>query len=174
MNDAASPSSSPAEPAAKPPRGKFNFWRWFWLGTIPVSLVWVYHDFYVPSNRITWSKDYASAQQQAVQSGRPLILYFTGEWCVPCRIMKRNVWADSEVESVVNAGFTPVMIDVDDPKQAETLSRYGVVGPPTTIITDPKGTVLRQALGGLGKAEFLELLGKRNPAGNPAPIPAAK
>jgi protein disulfide-isomerase len=88
--------------------------------------------------------------------------------------MKRNVWADPEVESVVNAGFTPVMIDVDDPKQAETLSRYGVVGPPTTIITDPKGTVLRQAQGGLGKAEFLELLGKRNPAGNPAPIPAAK
>jgi protein disulfide-isomerase len=167
---ASQPSSSTGT-ASKPHRGKFNFWRWFWLGTIPVSLVWVYYDFYVPSNHVTWAKDYASAQQQAAKSGKPILLFFTGGWCVPCRIMKRKVWADELVESVVRAGFTPVMIDMDDPKVAEMVSHYSVVATPTTIITDPKGSILKRAQGGMGKAEFLELLEKLNPDGNQAAIP---
>ena len=165
MNDAASQSSSSTDPASKPHRGKFNFWRWFWLGTIPVSLVWVYYDFYVPSNHVSWARDFASAQHQAARSGKPTILFFTAKWCVPCRIMKRSVWADDQVEAVVKAGFTPVMIDLDDPNAAETVSRYRVVATPTTIITDPQGMVLKRAQGGLNKAEFLELLGKLNPDG---------
>ena len=158
MNDTQSQPTASANPAAKPARGKFNFWRWFWLSTIPVSIVWVWFDFYVPANHVNWAKDYAAAQQQAVRSGKPMILFFTGAWCVPCRIMKRTVWADGEVESVVKAGFTPVMIDLDDPNAVETVSRYHVVATPTTIITDPQGNVLKWNRGGMNKAEFLDLL----------------
>lgn len=174
MNDAQSQSPPTNHPAANPQRGKFNFWRWFWLGTIPVSLVWVWFDFYVPANHVTWARDYASAQQQAAQSGKPMILFFTGTWCVPCRIMKRTVWADAQVESVVKAGFTPVMIDLDDPQAAETVSHYNVVATPTTIITAPQGNVLQWARGGMNKAEFLALLGKLNPDGRQVAIPLAR
>ena len=158
MNDV--PSTTPTNAAAGPARGKFNFWRWFWLGTIPVSLAWLWYDFYTPANHITWAKDLASAQQQAGQSGKPMILFFTGTWCSPCRIMKRTVWADNEVESKVNGRFTPVMIDVDDPRAAGTVMRYRVGATPTTIITDPLGNVLEAVQGGIGKSEFLDLLGK--------------
>jgi protein disulfide-isomerase len=163
MNDPQSPSPPSTAPASQPHRGKFNFWRWFWIGTIPVSFVWVWYDFYVPSNHVTWAKDYASAQQLAAQTGKPTILFFTGKWCVPCRIMKRTVWADEQVEATVKAGFTPVMIDMDDPNAAETVSRYHVVATPTTIIIDPKGNVLQKAEVGMGKMDFLKLLGKLNP-----------
>ena len=174
MNDEASQSSSSTEPASRPQRGKFNFWRWFWLGTIPVSLVWVWFDFYVPANHITWAKDFASAQQQAAQSGKPIILFCTGKWCVPCRIMKRNVWADAEVAATVKAGFTPVMIELDDPNAAETVSRYHVSATPTTIITDPQGNILERAEGGMGKTFFLGWLGKMKPDGSKVPIPLAR
>jgi thioredoxin 1 len=163
MNDPASPSSSSAAPASQPRPGKFNFWRWFWLGTIPVSLVWVWFDFYVPANHITWAKDHASARQQAARSGRPIILFFTAKWCVPCRIMKRNVWADEQVERVVSAKFTPVMIDMDDPDGAGTVGHYNVLATPATIITDPQGNVLERTHGGMGREEFLGLLGKVDP-----------
>ena len=76
--------------------------------------------------------------------------------------MKRNVWADAQVEATVNAGFTPVTIDVDDPDAAAALSRYRVGATPTTIITDPQGKVLQQVEGGMGKTDFLELLAKIN------------
>jgi protein disulfide-isomerase len=163
MNDASSPLPPATDSAAKIQRGKFNFWRWFWLSTIPVSLIWVWHDFYVPSNHVIWAKDFASAEQQAVQSGKPVILFFTGKWCVPCRIMKRNVWADEQVEAVVKAGFVPVMIDLDDPNAAETVRHYGVAATPTTMIVDSKGNVLQRVVGGMGKLDFLKFLGKLNP-----------
>jgi len=153
MSDKQSPS--------KTPRGKFNFWRWFWLSTIPISLGWVWYDFYVPSNNVAWANNYTVAQQQAIQSGKPLLLFFTGKWCVPCRIMKRTVLADTQVAASVNARFTPVTIDIDDPDAAATVSRYQVRITPTTIVTDSNGTVLQQVQGGMGKTDFLKLLGKR-------------
>ena len=159
MNDAQSQSPS-TDPESRPERGKFNWWRWFWIATLVVSLPYAWYCFYVPGNDVAWADNYVSAQQQATQSGKPIILFVTGKWCVPCRIMKRNVWADEQVAASVNARFIPVTIDVDDPAAAAALSRYRVDSTPTTIITDPQGKVLQQVAGGMGKTDFLELLGK--------------
>ena len=100
--------------------------------------------------------------QQATRSGKPIILYFTGKWCVPCRIMKRTVWADKHVSTSVNTQFIPVQIQVDDPKDAEVLARYNVSGAPVTIIADPQGNVLRWREGGMGKVDFLEFIEELN------------
>ena len=162
MNDAQSQSPQTTDPAAKPGRGKSHpFWRWFWITFLVVSLGYAWYCFYVPfNNHIAWASDYTSAQQQASRSGKPIILFFTGKWCVPCRIMKRNVWADKQVVASVNAGFVSVMIDLDDLGAAETVNRYRVVATPTTIIADPQGKVLQQVTRGMGKTEFLELLAR--------------
>lgn len=141
-------------------------WRWFWRVTLVVSLAYAWYCFYVPSNSIAWANNYTSAQHEASQSGKPIILYFTGKWCVPCRIMKRKVWADEQVTALVNAQFIPVAIDVDNPDDAVVLARYKVVGSPVTIITDPQGNVLRWREGRMGKADFLNLLGKPKPSAN--------
>jgi thioredoxin 1 len=163
MNDARSQSPRSTDPASQPHRSKLLWlWRWFWRVTLVVSLGSAWYAFYVPSNNIAWADNYASAQQQAAQSGKPMILFFTGKWCVPCRIMKRNVWADAQVAATVNTAFTPVTIDVDDPDAAAALSRYRIGATPTTIITDPQGKVLQQVEGGMGKTDFLELLAMLN------------
>jgi protein disulfide-isomerase len=44
------------------------------------------------------------------------------------------------------------------------LVRYNVGGTPITIVTDPNGNALQWRVGGIGKADFLELLGKLNPS----------
>jgi thiol:disulfide interchange protein len=62
-----------------------------------VSLAYAWYCFYVPANTIAWADNYASAQTLATDSGKPIILYFTGKWCVPCRVMQRQVWADASV-----------------------------------------------------------------------------
>ena len=168
MNDLQSqlPTSSDSKSL---PKGKpfFHFWRCFWLSFLVVSLAYAWYCFYVPSNGVAWADNYTVAQQQAVQSGKPMILFFTGKWCVPCRIMKRNVWADNQVTATVNAEFIPVTIDVDEPDAAAVMTRYRVGATPITIVVDPQGNVLKQKQGGMGKAEFLELIGTLNP-------PAAK
>ena len=78
--------------------------------------------------------------------------------------MKREVWADKQVASLVNEAFIPVTIYMDDPNAATVLSRYRVGAAPSTIITDPEGTILHQQVGGMSKADFLEMLGKLNPS----------
>jgi thioredoxin 1 len=147
----------------RPDRSKrFHFWRCFWLTFLVVSLAYAWYCFYVPSNSIAWADSYTSAQQEAADAGKPMILYFAGTWCVPCRVMKREVWADGEVTALVNAGFIPVAIDIDNPDDAAVLDRYNVGGAPVTIITDPQGNTLRWRAGGIGKSEFLELLREPN------------
>ncbi len=156
------------EPESLPSKGKpGRFWQVFWLTFLVVSLGYAWYSFYAPSNRIVWVANYTVAQQQAVESDKPIILFFTGKWCSPCRIMKRNIWADEQVAASVNAEFIPVTIDVDDPNAAAALSRYRVGVTPTTIITDPQGKVLEQVEGGMGKTDFLELLGRLNPSAAP-------
>lgn len=167
MNDAEPlvPPSNDSVPASV--RGSFNFWRWFWLSFLVVSLAYAWYCFYVPSNSIAWVDSYTSARAQAAQADKPIILFFTGEWCVPCRIMKRTVWADEQVAASVNARFIAVTIDVDDPSAAETLERYRVGPTPITIITNPQGEILRQRVGGIGKADFLALLGEVEASNTP-------
>jgi thioredoxin 1 len=163
MNDFETPN--PDEPAS-PPDGKkfFRFWRCFWLSFLVVSLAYAWYCFYVPSNSVAWAENYNEAQQRAARDGKPMILFFTGNWCVPCRIMKRNVWADEQVTTAVNAAFIPVAIYVEDPSAAAAISRYSVGVTPKTIVTDSQGIVLQEKEGGMGKAEFLEMLAKQKPS----------
>lgn len=159
LHDAASQSSPAADVSRQPTRRRaLRFWRCFWLTFLVVSLGYAWYCFYVPSNNIAWARDYTTARQLAAESQRPVILFFTGTWCVPCKIMKRNVWADDQVADVVNAAFVPVTINVDDPGAAAVIGRYGVGATPSTIITDAQGNVLDQRVGGMTKANFLELL----------------
>jgi thiol-disulfide isomerase/thioredoxin len=98
MNDLPSQLPSSDNSESPPVRKKiFHFWRCFWLIFLVFSLVFAWYSYYVPSNSIAWADNDTSAQQQAVASGKPIILYFTATWCVPCRIMKRQVWADEQV-----------------------------------------------------------------------------
>jgi len=164
MNE--SPSQLPSTVISEPPpdrKRQYNFWRYFWLTFLFASLPYAWYSFYVPANSIAWADNFNSAQQQSADSGKPMILYFTGKWCVPCRIMKRQVWADEEVKTSVNAQFIPVAIDVDNPDDAAVLARYNIGGSPVTIITDPQGNALGWRVGGLSKSEFLELLRKPTP-----------
>lgn len=159
MNGLQSQSSSSGNNESRPERKSFfHFWRCFWLSFLVISLASAWYCYYVPTNGIAWAESYAAAQTKAIQTDKLMILYFTGKWCVPCRIMKRNVWANEQVTASVNARFIPVAIDVDNPDDAPMLARYNIVGSPVTIVTDPDGNALQWRAGGIGKSEFLELL----------------
>lgn len=134
------------------------FWRWFWFTFLVVSLAYAWYSFYTPSNDIKWTNDITSIQELTNNSDKNTLLFFTGKWCSPCRVMKREVFADPEVEKIVNSRVTPVMIDIDDPSTQEQVKYYKVSSTPTTIIVDSQGEVLEYAVGAISKNKFLKML----------------
>lgn len=142
-----------------------HFWRCFWLSFLVISLAYAGYCFYVPPNEIAWAEGYTVAQTKAAETEKPMILYFTGEWCVPCRIMKRQVWADPQVMAQINRHFIPVEIKVGDPNNVDLLERYNVKGSPVTIITDSFGNAQTWRAGKTGKTEFLEFLKEADSSG---------
>lgn len=142
------------------------FWQWFWLTFLVVSLAYAWYSFYVPANDVVWADNMAVAQEIANDSDKNMLLFFTGKWCVPCRIMKREVFANKEVMKAINSKVVPVMIDVDDPKVEEIVKRYQAGVTPITMFTDHQGKVIDYAVGKIGKKKFLEMLEKLDASGS--------
>jgi thioredoxin 1 len=134
------------------------FWRWFWLTFLVVSLAYAWYSFYTPSNDIKWVNNITSIQELNKNTNKNTLLFFTGKWCSPCQIMKREVFADNEVEKIVNSQVTSVMIDIDNPSTKELVEYYKIGATPTTIIVDSQGKVLDYAVGKIEKKKFLQML----------------
>ncbi len=142
----------------KQPKKKTHpFWRFFWLTFLVVSLGYAWYSFYAPSNGIKWST--VSNQESLINnSNKNTLVFFTAEWCSPCRIMKREVFADKKVEEIMNSKFRAILIDVDNPKTKEIVNQYKANVTPTTILLDSEGKVVRHIVGKIEKDKFLEML----------------
>lgn len=134
------------------------FWSFFWLTFLVVSLWYAWYSFYAPSNDITWKDDIESAQNLAYNSDKNIMIFFTAEWCSPCRIMKRKVFADNEVMKAINSKVVSVEINIDDPNYEALVKQYNIGATPTTIFINPEGKVIDYAVGKVEKTKFLEML----------------
>lgn len=106
--------------------------------------------------RIPWRTDYAAAQAEARQSGKPLFVYFTASWCGPCQSLKHTTWADAGVERALSA-YVPVKVDVDE--QAELAARFQVQAMPTFLVMKTAdGEPAQRTEGALPPSDFLQWL----------------
>ncbi|MGI9241643.1 MAG: thioredoxin family protein [Verrucomicrobiales bacterium] len=159
MNNPEDPTMDATQKKSDAAKGKSHpFWRCFWLTFLVASLGYAWYSFYVPPNDVVWADDIASARQRSTESGKNMLLFFTADWCVPCRIMKREVFADQETMTAINDQVVPVMLYAGAPGTDEVFSLYDVGGTPVTIFTNPQGDVLDYAVGKMEKTEFLKML----------------
>jgi len=115
---------------------------WFWLAIVVIlGGAWWYQS-YTPSNNIQWVRDFDAARQTAETMDRPMLLYFTADWCGPCKQMHRNVWPKQDVERLVNGQTVPVYLDIDDPAVEPIAMRYQVNAIPTLVLTDAAGHII--------------------------------
>lgn len=97
--------------------------------------------FYTPAERIPWRSDLPAALAESRTTNKPVLLYFTADWCVPCQYMRRNVFPDSGVADAIATSYIPVRIDHD--QRADLIAAYHVDGIPWFGVLDASGKPTR-------------------------------
>jgi len=104
---------------------------------------------------IPWRTDFNAAVKEAQATHRPLMLYFTADWCGPCQSLKGTLWADPQVEKTLR-NFVPVKIDED--QHPDIAQRFPGNYIPRYVIVDPELQQSKTTDGVLTSAEFITWL----------------
>lgn len=101
-----------------------------------------------------------SAVEASLAKGRPVLLDFSADWCVPCHELEQQTFPDQRVASLA-ADFDAYRVDLtkfQSPESEQTRQRYEVAGVPTVIFLVPgKGEVRAARVEGfVPAAEFVE------------------
>lgn len=104
-----------------------------------------------PKERVPWRTDFAAAQAEAARTHKPVLAYFTANWCGYCQDMKHTTWADQGVADAL-ANYVPVKIDVDS--HGDLARKYNVTGLPSYAVLDETGKTLQVGDGMLTPSEF--------------------
>ena len=98
----------------------------------------------------------------ARQARRPIVLDFSADWCIECKLMDRTVFSDRVVREGLRE-FDLIRADATDynDDSRSLMKRFGVVGPPTVIFLDAdqgKEAADTRIIGPVDPTTFLEHL----------------
>jgi thioredoxin-like negative regulator of GroEL len=108
-----------------------------------------------PNEIIPWRTDFAAAKSESALRHKPIMAYFTADWCGPCQSLKRTIWADVAVEKALRS-YVPVEINID--QHPDLAREYGADAIPKFVVLDQAGQVKRGRVGAISSAEFLDWL----------------
>lgn len=69
-----------------------------------------------PADSVAWV-DYERGVTTAKETGKPVFLFFYGNWCRYCTKMRDKVFTDTAVIRNLNAYFVPIMIETQSNRQ---------------------------------------------------------
>ncbi|MBI2343455.1 MAG: thioredoxin family protein [Deltaproteobacteria bacterium] len=90
----------------------------------------------------TWQADPAQAFATAQTTHRPVLIEFTSRSCPPCLVMEHTTFRDPAVLDALAERVVPLRLDMTfpTPENDAMADRYGVIGWPAILLTDPMGT----------------------------------
>ncbi len=108
---------------------------------------------------ISWRPFSADALAQARSEGRPAVVDFRADWCMPCLEMERTTFVSPDVTEKVG-DYVMLRADVTEmSNETEALlSKYGVLGVPTTLFFTPDGAERHRSVGYIGAEDFARML----------------
>jgi thiol:disulfide interchange protein len=92
-----------------------------------------------PPELVKWRDNLEAARSESNAAGKPLLLYFTADWCGPCQQMRRTTWADARVKAALD-GYVPVKIDVD--QFPDVAQQFDVLSIPRLVLLDRAGNAV--------------------------------
>lgn len=98
-----------------------------------------------PKVQLGWLHSEAEAVKLAKEQGRPLVVDFMAEWCLPCKEMEVKVFSRPEVAAALG-DFVLLKVDLTREDEDDALpilkKRYGVNTLPAVRVVSPEGQVV--------------------------------
>lgn len=91
--------------------------------------------------RIAWQTYSEQALQQAIAEGKPAVIDFFADWCLPCKELEANTFSDPRVTQAFE-GIVALKADLtrdEEPAVQEVKKRFKIVGVPTIVFLDASG-----------------------------------
>jgi thiol:disulfide interchange protein DsbD len=109
---------------------------------------------------ISWEPYTEESLLNAQASGKPVILDFYADWCIPCIELDRRTFTNPDVISATR-GLARLKVDLthfDSPEAERVRKRFNIAGVPTVVFLDNTGSEVKQArvVGFLPSNEFIE------------------
>lgn len=99
---------------------------------------------------IQWTAYSPAATGVADNPGRPMLVEFTADWCINCKVLEQTVYSSHSVAQLVKDHHVlPLKVDLTrpDPKAEELLSRYDGHALPFAVVTNVRGDVVARFTG---------------------------
>ena len=120
---------------------------------------------------LRWTPLSPSALATAIDNGRPAVVEFGAEWCLPCVEMENTTFRDPIVARE-SQRFSMLQADVteESAENTELLEEFGVSGVPTIIFYDASGRERKRLVGYVSAKQMLEMM-QAIPSRPTAPAP---
>ena len=121
-----------------------------WLG-------WPHH----PANAIQWRELSSNAVEALHSDGRPAVIDFGAEWCIPCKEMARTTFVDAQVVRAA-AAFDMLRADITEETDhtKKLIEKFDVRGVPTVLVYDANGHEVERLIGYTSADELLAAMKK--------------
>ena len=115
------------------------------------------------SDSVRWVPYGKTVLENAAKNSKPVIMDVYADWCGPCKLMDKKVFADPEIIRL-SESFIMTRIDITRKikDQDEVKEKYSIKGAPTIIFFDKKGRELPtlRIESEVGTAEFISHMKK--------------
>ena len=125
-------------------------------------------DLYVPENGLNWLA-FNDGMDKALEENKPIIVDVFADWCQPCKMMDKEIYANEKIIEYLNKNFIAIKVDGEsenkikfDEKEyseREWSMNMSVMAYPTTMFFGPGGKHITRLEGALLDVPlFLDIL----------------
>ena len=121
-----------------------------WRIAISVLLLVAGAAFAIPHDRtggVQWQKYDPKLLAEAKAAGKPVVIDFYADWCLPCKELDAKTFSDPRVVSALD-DVVRLKADLTSPENPQTkalTAEYGILGVPTIVFIDGTGAEVRSA-----------------------------
>src|SRR5690606_21098826 len=99
-----------------------------------------------------------SALNRAKQENKIIFIDFYTSWCMPCKVMSKEIFPTEQVGKFYNANFVNLKIQCDDDGPGVKIGeKFQVIAYPTLMFIDKDENIVHSTAGSSSVENFIEL-----------------